>query len=655
MREDSMTWPRLHLTLTPLYLFIFIIFSSPIATSQTSAVIYVDQLPDADLGGKLNDCIGKLPSSGGVCDARVLGGAQAITSTVNMTSKPVQILLSAGAITVSASIGFELGSSSSIVGLTPGPGADISSAFSSTIIKSGSGNTVLVRSNATFNGVSGTLNPAITLRNLTIDGNSLSGVVGLQLFGAARSRLENITVQNCAGEQVQMKAIFDTTWHGGVVVNGQSTGIHIMDNGSGSGSGNLQLRGLIVASNGGDGIIFEGSGAGQVFSGIDLVLNRGAGLRIQAESTGAASGVAPVGFTLDTMTFESNGSSSTPGQLIFAGGTGDNGSILSVTANQLTFNGQAQGFTPSSTAIYASQTRNLVFISPFLFNSTNSFNFTNTSFATLLIYPRSSDSSFYASGSSGAMVLKPVNAHFAVGNTFPYDSLICDSAVNTPCGIRGGTASNSSRLFVTDPSFAGNVNFVSNGGGASVAINNSPSAEFRIVKTSDGINYSVVSRTDVNGSQTLSGNLNVGGNLNVSGTISKGGGSFRIDHPLDPANKYLSHSFVESPDMKNIYDGVVVLDSKGEAEVRLPDWFQVLNKDFRYQLTCVGGYANIYIADEIHENRFRIAGGRAGLKVSWQLTGTRHDAFAESHRIAVEEEKPAAEKGLVTTDRKGSR
>jgi hypothetical protein len=44
---------------------------------------------------------------------------------------------------------------------------------------------------------------------------------------------------------------------------------------------------------------------------------------------------------------------------------------------------------------------------------------------------------------------------------------------------------------------------------------------------------------------------------------------FRIDHPLDPANKYLNHSAVESPDMKNIYDGVVTLDADGEAVVEL--------------------------------------------------------------------------------------
>jgi hypothetical protein len=74
----------------------------------------------------------------------------------------------------------------------------------------------------------------------------------------------------------------------------------------------------------------------------------------------------------------------------------------------------------------------------------------------------------------------------------------------------------------------------------------------------------------------------------IRGPLQKPAGQFKIDHPLDPANKYLSHSFVESPDMKNIYDGVVALDDKGEAEIELPDWFGALNKDFRYQLTAIG-------------------------------------------------------------------
>jgi hypothetical protein len=136
-----------------------------------------------------------------------------------------------------------------------------------------------------------------------------------------------------------------------------------------------------------------------------------------------------------------------------------------------------------------------------------------------------------------------------------------------------------------------------------------------------------------------------GSGVNVVGTLSKGGGSFKIDHPLDPANKYLYHSFVESPDMKDIYDGVAELDGSGEAVIALPDWFQALNKDFRYQLTTIGGYAPVYIAAEVANNQFKIAGGKPGIKVSWQVTGIRQDAFANANRIPVEAEKVPADRG----------
>jgi hypothetical protein len=135
------------------------------------------------------------------------------------------------------------------------------------------------------------------------------------------------------------------------------------------------------------------------------------------------------------------------------------------------------------------------------------------------------------------------------------------------------------------------------------------------------------------------------GNVNVTGYVYKAGGSFKIDHPLDPENKYLYHSFVESPDMKNIYDGVVSLDDNGQAWVELPEWFGALNKDFRYQLTCIGGYAPVYISRKITENRFMISGGTPGLEVSWQVTGIRQDAYAQKNRLPVEELKRADERG----------
>ena len=141
------------------------------------------------------------------------------------------------------------------------------------------------------------------------------------------------------------------------------------------------------------------------------------------------------------------------------------------------------------------------------------------------------------------------------------------------------------------------------------------------------------------------GDVEIYGDLNVSGDISKGSGSFRIDHPLDPQNKYLYHSFVESPDMMNVYNGNVILDDSGEAWVELPAWFMALNKDYRYQLTCIGGYAQVYIAEEISDNRFRIAGGYGTLKVSWQITGIRNDPYAQKNRIQVEVEKEDEDRG----------
>ncbi len=96
------------------------------------------------------------------------------------------------------------------------------------------------------------------------------------------------------------------------------------------------------------------------------------------------------------------------------------------------------------------------------------------------------------------------------------------------------------------------------------------------------------------------------GNVYVSGTLSKAGGSFKIDDPLDPANKYLSHSFVESPDMMNIYNGNVVTDGNGNATVTMPDYFDALNRDFRYQLTVIGQFAQAIVASEMSDRTFSI-------------------------------------------------
>jgi hypothetical protein len=137
------------------------------------------------------------------------------------------------------------------------------------------------------------------------------------------------------------------------------------------------------------------------------------------------------------------------------------------------------------------------------------------------------------------------------------------------------------------------------------------------------------------------------GNVHVTGTLTKGAGAFRIDHPLDPKRKYLQHSFVESPDMKNVYDGVVTTDHRGYATVRLPRYFQALNRDFRYQLTSLSGLQNVAIARKIRGNRFLVQSEKPRSEISWQVTGIRKDAYANAHRIHVEVTKSDAGRAIA--------
>jgi hypothetical protein len=235
---------------------------------------------------------------------------------------------------------------------------------------------------------------------------------------------------------------------------------------------------------------------------------------------------------------------------------------------------------------------------------------------------------------------------------------------------------------VSGKSSSGNgVYGVCDDGNAVYAVSSSGNAVYAVSSSS----YGVIGIGDNLGGlygQSSSGYAAIlNGKVKITGNLEKAGGSFKIDHPLDPANKYLCHSFVESPDMKNVYDGVVVLDEKGEAEIELPDWFGILNKDFRYQLTAIGAPGpNLYIAEEIisdtvttitttkhdgshHDNdgyddsghndnnknnkgsRFKIAGGTSAMKVSWQVTGIRKDPWANTHRVQVEENKQDKERG----------
>jgi hypothetical protein len=136
------------------------------------------------------------------------------------------------------------------------------------------------------------------------------------------------------------------------------------------------------------------------------------------------------------------------------------------------------------------------------------------------------------------------------------------------------------------------------------------------------------------------------GDVNITGTIVKSASKTIIDHPLDPENKYLQQSSVESPDMMTIYNGNATTDANGDALISLPDYFEALNKDFRYQLTVVGQFAQAIVAKKIENNQFTIKTDKPNVEVSWQVTGIRHDPYAEANRIQVEITKPAKAAGL---------
>ncbi|HEV2401932.1 MAG TPA: DNRLRE domain-containing protein [Candidatus Sulfotelmatobacter sp.] len=136
------------------------------------------------------------------------------------------------------------------------------------------------------------------------------------------------------------------------------------------------------------------------------------------------------------------------------------------------------------------------------------------------------------------------------------------------------------------------------------------------------------------------------GDIYVTGAITAGTKDFKIDHPLDPANKYLVHASVESSEMMNIYTGNVTTDGQGLATVKLPEWFETLNTDFRYQLTVIGTFAQAIVGSKIANHQFTIRTNAPNVEVSWQVTGVRQDAYAKAHPLVVEEEKDARTQGF---------
>jgi hypothetical protein len=238
-------------------------------------------------------------------------------------------------------------------------------------------------------------------------------------------------------------------------------------------------------------------------------------------------------------------------------------------------------------------------------------------------------------------------------------------ASNVNVGVGTATPATTMEISVSAPSALGPTLTLTNPGGttdpnfpATASIDfktylhtstlNSPTSRIEAVDADYGnnLNFDVkVPGSDSNGLFTAMSIASTG--LYVNGTVYADSKDFKIDHPLDPANKYLNHSSVESSEMMNIYTGNVVTDDLGLATVKLPDWFEAENGDFRYQLTVIGGrFAQAIVSKEIAHGQFTISTNASNVKVSWLVTGVRLDAYAKAHPLVVEETKNTRERGF---------
>ncbi len=160
-------------------------------------------------------------------------------------------------------------------------------------------------------------------------------------------------------------------------------------------------------------------------------------------------------------------------------------------------------------------------------------------------------------------------------------------------------------------------------------------------------------------------NYGAGGTVGIYGTVSSGTGTaiwsngnfvasgsktFRIDHPLDPEHQFLLHYCTEGPVPQNAYNGIVTTDAKGEAWVQLPDYFESINKDFRYTLTVVEDtdtdqFVQAKVSRKIADGRFKIRTSMPNVEVSWEVKATRNDRWMQKYGAPVEVDKSAHEIG----------
>ena len=279
----------------------------------------------------------------------------------------------------------------------------------------------------------------------------------------------------------------------------------------------------------------------------------------------------------------------------------------------------------------------------------------NTGYSGTALYGQAVSGYGYAVYGAGDTRAMYANAAAATGDTF---AVIGSAASTTGTGVVGTAAATTGITFgvygyVYSPSGTAVIGKNVSGTGGTYGVYGSvvsPDgyAVVGIASATSGVNYGVYGLTESpTGYGVYSwGDAHVQGDLDVTGAIVAGTKDFKIDHPLDPAQKFLSHSCVESDDRRTVYDGEVTLDATGEATVVLPAWFGALNGKTRIQLTPIGpGAPDLHVKSEVADNRFAIGGGASDQKIYWHLSAVRQDPYAKAHPLAVEAAKTGTEKG----------
>lgn len=168
-----------------------------------------------------------------------------------------------------------------------------------------------------------------------------------------------------------------------------------------------------------------------------------------------------------------------------------------------------------------------------------------------------------------------------------------------------------------------------------------------------GAGSGVVGEASANGGIGVVGRLGPGvssglagqflGNVDVTGSILGPIAGMQIDHPLHPAEQFLSQAYVSAPEMTSQYSGNVITGPDGFAVVKLPEYVEALNSDFRYNLTVIGQFAQAIVASELEGGSFTIQTDRPNVKVSWLVIGVRQDPYAMGQPLQVEAAKTGDE------------